>query len=960
LNVNHFEPLWAKYYAQHLTKTEIGQLRRSEAAAPSILLTEIIQKQGFDSANRTYMGVESNFYVKAKSHYTVASLIEGTADHGWEHQCLFSNAMRIAEPGEKASPASRIVVAPHHILTIEFDDRNIPFFQQQLGWLRSSGGKHDSVVGQFVTHLRKTYADAVGLTVVYSGHKSLHFHFVVSTEILRGAAPEPTSARLGFQKAWDRLRDEFENFAPFGLAGKKADTSLRQPENFRRLPRGMRLNESTDHIFGVPVGVPLFQGVMWEHLPLGRGGGGKGTLLNPVDFMTTPIVPRRAAPQGAKSVMIQSGENLHAEAKLAALFDGVTNHPKFSHLDCSGGESVAYFYNHPADQNPKSVMRADFATVLIQGANPLDLTNDSRVDGVLMSRLPRPLGDMLDIWTDDFHRERIGPGGRVRSTVETEFAEQAKDHKTATKAMSAILLGSLRDSVRKPETHLLCAPEGISKTRSLMTAAPDLIKGFRREGLPSWLMFAFPTYEGAQEKEAEFRTLHAANLGDMKPVVLRSFDRIYTELCPDPKKRVSHKDAAMSGYASRADMIRAEQSSVAKAMDGAYADLRSAVASGSPVFFTVHDVAQAWAKDNFSRLLLAAEAVETPADRLAAREATRLGLLVHDEINTKAIVDVMPSEKMEGIRELINSMGWTSRTSLAERWSTFQRSGRVQDFDFDEVCRIAGTPEHCWEHVTTGENFEYGASLDRDRDIYARANNRRWHVRRRNWASEVAHKTAILTTEFVPLLLAEHAGSWRTTCLDAPLLPKDATSTRPDRTLTTGSASRHVLAARAHAVGPLFAIGNKLARLDDAETHASAKGSNAYIGKDVVQTMTMMAPEQYAEHQALNAWTGRVDLARIAHIDQFNQTAGRNLGFRNSGSASHQVMINRRLFDCLTPVMSYARYDMTDDCVEVSRKLQRRKTQKAKGRIATGRRCPKLGKLVEMLRAERRGSLATA
>lgn len=121
----------------------------------------------------------------------------------------------------------------------------------------------------------------------------------------------------------------------------------------------------------------------------------------------------------------------------------------------------------------------------------------------------------------------------------------------------------------------------------------------------------------------------------------------------------------------------------------------------------------------------------------------------------------------------------------------------------------------------------------------------------------------------------------------------------------------------------------------------------------------MMAPEQYAEHQALNAWTGRVDLARIAHIDQFNQTAGRNLGFRNSGSASHQVMINRRLFDCLTPVMSYARYDMTDDCVEVSRKLQRRKAQKAKGGIATGRRCPKLGKLVEMLRAERRGSLVT-
>jgi hypothetical protein len=959
--VNHFESLWAEYYAPHLTKIEIGQLRRSETAPPSVLLTDIIQKQGFDSANRTYMGVESNFYVKAKSHYTVASLIERTADHGWEHQCLFTNAMRIAEPGEEASPASRIVVAPHHILTIEFDDRNIDFFQQQLGWLRSSGGKHDSVVGQFVAHLRKTYADVAGLTVVYSGHKSLHFHFVVSTEILRGAAPEPTSARLGFEMAWDRLRDEFENFAPFKLAaGKKADITLRRPENYRRLPGGMRLNDS-DHIFGVPAGEPLFQGVMWEHLPLVRGGGGKGALLNPVDFMTTPILSRRSAPPAAKSTSLQNGENLHAEGKLADLFDGVRNHPKFSHIDRSNGEPVAYFYNHPADQNPTSVMRADFATVLVQGANPLGLTNDAGVvGGVMMSRLPRPLGDMLDIWSDDYHRQRIGPGGRVRSTVEAQFAEQARDHKTATEAMSAILLGSLTNKVRKPETHLLCAPEGISKTRSLMTAAPDLIANLRREGLPSWLMFAFPTYEGAEEKAEEFRTIHAANLGDMKPVVLRSFDRIYCDLCPEPKTRLSHKDAAMSGYASRADMIRTEQISVAKAIDGAYADLRSAVASGSPVFFTVHDVAQAWAKDNFSRLLLAAEAVENPADRLVAREATRLGLLVHDEINTKAIVEVMPSEKMEGIRELITSMGWTSRMSLAERWSTFQRSGRVQDFDFDEVCRIAQTSEESWEQVTTGENFEYGASLDRDRDIYGRANNRRWHVRRRNWASEVAHKTAILTTEYVPLILAEHAGSWRTTCLDAPHLPKDLTSTRPARTLTTRSAARHVLAARADASGPLRAIGNRLKHLDDAETHASAKGSNDYIGEDIVQTMTMMAPEHYAEHQALNAWTGRVDLARIAHIDQFNQTAGRNLGFRSSGRPSHQVLINRRLFDSLTPVLSYARYDMTDDCVEVSRKLQRRKAQKAKGGIATGRRCPKLGKLVEMLRAERRGSLATA
>ncbi len=488
--MNHFESIWAAYYAPHLTKTEIGQLRRAEAAAPSILLTSIIQKQGFDAGRRVYMPVEAKPFVKGRGHYNVASLIEGTADCGWEHQCLFANATQIAEPGDSSKPKSRTVVAPHHILTIEFDDRNIAFFQQQLGWLRSSDTKLDSVVGQFVTHLRNRYADVAGLTVVYSGHKSLHFHFVLATDVLTGAVPEPTSPRMGFQKAWDRLRDEFENFAPFNLAaGKKPDSSLRQPETFRRLPGGMRLNDKTDHIFGVPVDEPLFQGVMWEHLPLARRGGGKGVLLHPADFMSEPISPRRKSAQGAaKTPTTQTEEDIFAAQKLADIFDGVTGQPRFSHLDHSGGEPLAFFYNHPADQNATSVMRADYATVLVQGANPLGLTNDASVaSDVLMTRLPRPLGDMLDIWSDDFHRQHVGPGGRVRSPIEEAFAEHAVDHETATEAMSAILLGSLAENVRRPETHLLCAPEGISKTRSLMSAAPDLIAAFRREGLPSWL-----------------------------------------------------------------------------------------------------------------------------------------------------------------------------------------------------------------------------------------------------------------------------------------------------------------------------------------------------------------------------------------------------------------------------------------------------------------------------------------
>ncbi|KJV38095.1 hypothetical protein [Brevundimonas sp. KM4] len=549
--MNLFEPIWAQYYAPHLTKTELGQLRRAKSGHQSILLTGIIKKQGFSARHRTYMPVASTKDVPGRNHYVAARLIDEIGDTDWEAQCLFANALRVASHGDEDFnvPSARVVVAPYHILTIEFDAANIGFFQQQLGWLRSPNNALDSVVGKFVAHLRSSYADVAGLSVVYSGHKSLHFHFIVSTELLSGAVPNPTSLRFGFQKAWDRLQAEFEGFALFNLpVGMKADPSLRQPETFRRLPGGMRLNDKDNHLFGVPVGEPLFQGLLWEYLKLERGGGGKATLLDPADFMALPVArPRGQAPKSTPSSMDGGSEvDAYACQKLAALFDGTTAHPRFSHLDRSSGAPVAHFYNHPSDQHPTSVMRVAFATVLIQGSNPLGLTNDATSGGLLMSRLPHPLETMLEIWAGEYQCEQMGPGGRMRSPVEAAFAEAAVDRPTATDAMGRILLGSLMENIGRPETHLLCAPEGISKTRSLMAAAPDIIAALREANRPSWLMFAFPTYEGAEEKLEEFKAMHAASMGDMAPMLLPSFDRMYRNLCQN-RARLTHERAARDG-----------------------------------------------------------------------------------------------------------------------------------------------------------------------------------------------------------------------------------------------------------------------------------------------------------------------------------------------------------------------------------------------------------------------------
>jgi hypothetical protein len=106
-------------------------------------------------------------------------------------------------------------------------------------------------------------------------------------------------------------------------------------------------------------------------------------------------------------------------------------------------------------------------------------------------------------------------------------------------------------------------------------------------------------------------------------------------------------------------------------------------------------------------------------------------------------------------------------------------------------------------------------------------------------------------------------------------------------------------------------ISNKVKALPNTITHVGARGSNDFVGQDLAQTMTFLTPDEVEKLEALNAWTGRSDMIRLRHIDQFNQTAGRNLGFRKRGDVRHDLLISHRLLECLMgDVLGKSRYDL--------------------------------------------------
>lgn len=944
-----FETLWASHYAQKLTAHELNQFRRAETRGPSLLLTDVIKREFYDKAADRYMAVSDNKEVAGRSHFLCVDLKNGRAD--WEQQCLFTNALRISYPNEDEfnHPSHRVKISPHHILTLEFDSKSLAFFQQQLSWFRSARHPLDSPIGKLVRHLRTEFADFVGLNVTYSGNKSFHYHFVVETSLVSGSVPKPTSARLGFQKAWDRLHDEFVNFPDLALPShERPDQSLRQPEQYRRLPNGMRLNDKADHLFGVPEDEVLPQVVMWEHLKLDRQCGGTASLLAPADFSLASSAPLRARGTGGAAVLpsIQAGEEAFCAIKLEAIFDGVNDWPKFAGFDRSHGDLRAQFLNSPGDKTPSSIMRSDFSTVMIQGSNPLGLTNDEHGGGTLMPRLPRPLGEMMDLWAAEYQQRHIAPGGRVRTPMEQEFAEAATDKAAAFDALGTVIDGLISARITRPEVHLLAAPEGIRKTRTILSNIPRYHRLLRGNGLPAWIMLASPTYDGAAEKAEEFRQVQKADgTTNFTPVVLPSFSAIYEdELGGRGPDFITHVEAARLGFSSRIEAISARQPTIMERIRRRYADLRASFDQTSPIFFTVHQVAQSWGSGADSRLLLSPPMWDTSLDRSSRRqramEETRLGLLIHDEIHAEGVVEAEPAERVAQVLTMVRDSGWTSKTSNAAKFQIHKefmdKQPHAEFLPFEDACRIADVAETEWDVCLSRPCGEYGSRSNGWEDIYDQAEDRHWCLRARNWANLAAHRTLILTTEAVPVAVAERAGLWRITNLDTPLIQKDRVDVIPLRSLRSSTTAEHVEQHQIAAMASgrhLHAVGNKLARLENTLSHIAAKGSNALIGKDIIQTMTPMTPENYAYFQALNAWTGRTDLARLRHIDEFNQTAGRNLGFRAPVSGpkpSHTLLINRRLFDNLVPLLSHARYEMADVSAQQSRKNVRRRAKRAK------------------------------
>jgi hypothetical protein len=303
----------------------------------------------------------------------------------------------------------------------------------------------------------------------------------------------------------------------------------------------------------------------------------------------------------------------------------------------------------------------------------------------------------------------------------------------------------------------------------------------------------------------------------------------------------------------------------------------------------------------------------------ALRTDMQLGVAIHDEVAAGDLLDIHRHEVVEWVRDLKRDYpSWRRPGETLEKSRDFIEAlavrgkpsgvyhGRELDIDF-QTCRvIAEGSDKAWREVVVQDSGEYGDTTERGElpSIYTKAVGNRWMVRPRNWWAGVARRVMILTTELVPTVIAgclppvkvlgrgrNDRQVFRIVELATPLIPRDTVRLWYDRGCTAKGVGEAINRFRSQHGDDFLVISDKAQESSRTMTHAKAKGSNGLIGQDLAQTMLHMGPEEHEMHEVLNAWAGVRTCVKFRHVDAFNQTAGRNLGFRKRGVDPHHWLI---------------------------------------------------------------------
>jgi hypothetical protein len=845
--------------------------------------------------------------------------IECSARNGFPFP-LFCNALLLPRPDASTErPTLRATNPGFVVTTIEHDPVSVEGLEESINWT-CDGGLIFKVDAELAP-----YKDYAGFCTVWSGHKSVHFHFVFVTTHLSNAPYDATA-----KDRWHAFREHAAVLAAahkryFETASQlctsifastmKPDPSMRSLTQYRRTPWGNRMLEQDSDILGVEAGTLLPQLVLCEKLRFSRAPKGSSRFLVAPDLTSDLSFNSHTAERIDDARHIGAGSQLRAELQSMCAAEWNGEYPKPFRMWRDRGEWIINFQNHPADRNPSTVCRGNHNGLLVQGAGapdgpfvlPGELTANELGDhlalrfGLMSLPAKNALNNSSDSGLSHFerlkrkrgrsskqaHEEAARDNFPIRSSDNIDHLQHQYRHK---------LWAACADRSSFNCDAVILSAEGIGKTRTLFRLlSEDALDTAldTRDGRIRFNAFAFRSEAQAVEKAEEYRRETGRPC-----LVWRSFWTHYVEVCqsldrrPIPKEKFDEE----SNIVSMLYHIRSEQQTVFNRLEEVRRRLWTDSHGGSmfhpnTVLFTTHATVMTWLTGQVTRTWHhpAFGLSMTDDEMRSLREQMVLQNIAFDEPEYDELIWLLTSDLYEHLAS-VKQWDWKRRSPKERRelFASLARWGAIpSELTFEEYNELRYLDLATLQRVEV--NFwsqPFGRENKAD-SIYRAWHQKPFYLGVKRWpfagSARITYLTTeTFTTEAIAAVYAKAAEPLLKLELDRlpPLYPIAVPTAKDKRARAQNIKElvREILASNEKAVVIADGLGDM--KGSRAMTFQGMKGHNGLSAADIYIISTSLAPEVYARLNVLGQWTGNFDTLTKYYAAQISQAVGRNTGFR--------------------------------------------------------------------------------
>lgn len=926
-------------------RRRLASLNDSRQRYPNqkMALAQRLLSHALDTKRGLYVPLGSHPYLRARLTEDFGSVPDSiSADEGTP-LCFFGNPLLLPQgPGrddfdiEKVErPILRATNAGFVVVTIEHDCKERDQFEQICDWAKPNG-----MFKAVDTELRN-YRDYAGYSIVLSGSRSLHFHFVFSTQHLASAPYDHSNYERwesrhvhaaimsnAYEIYWNALNEIIDRTLTSSVPADRSGQSYIQ---LKRMPWGIRKLDEGSDILGLPAGTLVPQLVLDEKLRNGRSPKSSGTFLVSPEFSAPDYVKARKHRVAARS---EAGD-ISAGPEMVNLFAEMCQvewnapFPKPVSMVMKRGEWVIHFQNHHADINPSTVARGNHTTLLLQGQSapngifrlPNELTANEIGDHLarrfgIIPNLPAPSIE-AHFPSDLSYLERLkAQAGQTFKQMYEESAARNFPHPSSCPVLELEgiyrqkLWRTLSNAMFFPGDVICTSGEGIGKTTALFTimqhAALDTAVLHDDERV-RFYVFAFRSRMQADEKAKEYASQAR------RAFVLKPFWGYYEDACVKCGVRSMRDD-----FVERSDVLSVLRQ-IAYAQPTVYEELEcvrkalwraedgTSLFSGTTVLFTTHATVTAWHRTHLNRIWHHPRFdPQMEPDKLdALREEFLFQKVVFDEPEWDEFAHILT----EGLyKHLSIRSRWVwQNLSIRERRESFcemkKSDPALSSIDFDDYSELRFLDLADFDRVKVDYGSQPFGRENSVKAIYRSQDGRSYYFGSKRWLTLATISWVFLTTES---FTTEAIAALYKSKLNRPLLrldldnlpgvyPVDVPVVKDKHANAQGiqKLATEILAYNNRNV----VIADRLGGLrgERARTFQGMKGYSGWSEENVFVVLTYIHPEVYGRLNAVGRWLELDETIAKYYAAQLSQAVGRNTGFRKRPGTKTVVVASARL-----------------------------------------------------------------